>query len=106
MKVTVEDKMRSALTHMHALGYSKLYGATLEAVVDEDADADGKLDDNTDLGAGAEPGEFTIFFVNETGGSEPAIRESEAAAMTWEAIVEKLMSVAEQAEPDADPEGP
>lgn len=58
--MTIEEAMREALTRCHRRGLS-LYGQTLGAVIDQDEDGDGKLDDNPDTGPGVEAGMFTIF---------------------------------------------
>lgn len=97
--MSIEQDMREAVevlrTALVNTDYS-VQSTTMNAVVDEDADNDGKLDDNPDAGVGVEPGEFGIYIYKD-GSLVYSLTEMEAIAIDVEGFANPAAAMAETA---------
>lgn len=65
--MNVEALIRQAVDRLRAVGYSRTHYTARDAVIDQDADGNGRLDDNPDTGAGQERGSMEVVIVRDGG---------------------------------------
>lgn len=94
--MTLESNLRAAVERIRNAGFAHTQAITRNALRPVDEDGDGFWEPSRDLGAGEEPGDYTVRIINDDGVHIATVNEEQFVDLkTPEEVFERLLFFAE-----------